>query len=321
MKIDSHNHVMPEEALELLRTEDVYGIHIEGRTVSGGSHVPFTMVQEFTDPAAKLADLERRGLEAAVVSVAPNLLYYEVDAEAGKAMSRATNAGLKRFAQHAPDRYRWMATVPMGVPQDVPACLEQAVADGAVGVEVATSIVGKRLDLPEFAPFWATAEKLNIPVLIHPYYNEPSAPLNDYYLQNVIGHMIETTVAVERLICAGVLDRHPGLRLMLVHSGGYFPYQAGRLKHARTVRPELQESPSDPWAYIGQVQFDTITHDPLALEYLVRRVGAENVYMGTDLPFDMATPEPMKALNAAVDADTAKQIAETNPARIFGFEN
>jgi aminocarboxymuconate-semialdehyde decarboxylase len=213
-----------------------------------------------------------------------------------------------------------MATVPMGTPAQVPAFLEQAVADGAVGVEVASSIRGKRLDLPDFADFWAAAERLKVPVLIHPYYNEPSAPLNDYYLQNVIGLMVETTVAVERLICAGVLDRHPGLRLMLVHSGGYFPYQAGRLKHARTVRPELQQSPADPWAYVGQIKFDTITHDPQALAYLVSRVGAENVYMGTDLPFDMATPEPMKALNDAVDAATAKQIAETNPAGIFGFE-
>jgi aminocarboxymuconate-semialdehyde decarboxylase len=320
LKIDSHNHVMPEEALELLRTNDVYGIHIEGRTVSGGNHVPFTMVEEFSDPAAKLADLERRGLEAAVVSVAPNMFYYEVEEQAGIAMSSATNEGLKRFCEHAPDRYRWMATVPMGAQAQVPAFLEQAVADGAVGVEVASSIVGQRLDLPDFADFWAAAERLKVPVLIHPYYNEPSAPLNDYYLQNVIGHMVETTVAVERLICAGVLDRHPGLRLMLVHSGGYFPYQAGRLKHARTVRPELQRSPADPWAYVGQIKFDTVTHDSQALAYLVSRVGAENVYMGTDLPFDMATPEPMRALNEAVDAATAKQIAETNPAGIFGFE-
>ena len=106
---------------------------------------------------------------------------------------------------------------------------------------------------------------------------------------------------------------------MLVHAGGYFPYQAGRLRHARTVRPELSSTPEDPWSYRGQVVTDTISHDRDALRYLVTRMGVENVLMGTDLPFDMATPHPMAALADAVDADTAWRIAEDNPARLFRF--
>ena len=99
-----------------------------------------------------------------------------------------------------------------------------------------------------------------------------------------------------------------------------FPARAPRpISFNPLVKPELSESPADPWAYIGQIVFDTITHDRGALEYLVRRVGPDNVVMGTDLPFDMATPRPMDELLAAVDAPTAKKIAETNPARLFGF--
>jgi aminocarboxymuconate-semialdehyde decarboxylase len=105
-----------------------------------------------------------------------------------------------------------------------------------------------------------------------------------------------------------------------VHAGGYFPYQAGRLRHARTTRPELADAPTDPWRYLGQLVPDTITHDRDALAYMVGRVGAENVVLGTDLPFDMATPEPWAALVAAVGEDTARVIAEESPARLFGFE-
>ena len=76
-----------------------------------------------------------------------------------------------------------------------------------------------------------------MPVLVHPFDNEPHPALDGWYLQNVIGNQLETMIAAERLICAGVLDRHPKLRLVLVHAGGYLPYQAGRLRHARTVRP------------------------------------------------------------------------------------
>src|SRR5205807_2493949 len=113
----------------------------------------------------------------------------------------------------------------------------------------------------------------------------------------------------ERLICAGVLGDHPGVRFLLVHAGGYFPYQAGRLRHARTVREELSSAPEDPWAFRGQIMADTITHDRDALSYLVARMGAENLVMGTDLPFDMATPHPVDALNEAVDTETARQVA------------
>ena len=319
MKIDTHNHVIPEEAIDLVNREDVYKVRIQNRHWKGGAHVDFDMAESFMSPTAKLAELEKNGLEGAVVSVGPPLFYYDLEFEAGAAICQAVNAGLKRFTEHAPDRFRWMAHVPLAAPDAAAQMLEQAARDGASGVEVATSIAGKRLDDPAFEVFWAATERLGLPVMIHPGYNESSKPLSEFYLQNVIGNMLETTIAVERLICAGVLDRHPGARILLVHSGGYFPYQAGRLKHARTVRPELSKAPADPWAYIGQLTFDTITHDVQALEYLVRRVGAENVVMGTDLPFDMATVHPMDALLAAVDKATAVRIAETNPARMYRF--
>jgi aminocarboxymuconate-semialdehyde decarboxylase len=321
LKIDTHNHVFPEEAIELLNRDPVYGTHVEGHTVKGRTHVDFTLADSFRSPGAKIAELEEKGLEGAVVSAAPPLLYYDTPPEALAAMCSAVNQGLKRFCGDSPDRFRWMAHVPMSTPSSAAAMLEQAAGEGAVGVEVGTSIAGRRLDEPEFEVFWAAADRLGLPVLIHPAYNEASKPLEDYYLQNVIGNMLETTIAIERLICSGMLDRHPTVRIELVHSGGYFPYQAGRLKHARTVRPELGDAPADPWAYIGRICVDTITHDRLALEYLVRRVGEENVVMGTDLPFDMATPNPMDELLAAVDAATATKIAESNPARLFGFKD
>jgi aminocarboxymuconate-semialdehyde decarboxylase len=118
-------------------------------------------------------------------------------------------------------------------------------------------------------------------------------------------------------MCAGVLDRHPGLRVLLLHSGGYFPYQAGRLRHASTVRPELPAV--DPWSYAGRLWFDTITHDAQALRYLVDRVGAEHVVFGTDLPFDMAPPDPVAEVRDALGDELAARVGEANPARLFGI--
>jgi aminocarboxymuconate-semialdehyde decarboxylase len=212
-----------------------------------------------------------------------------------------------------------MAHVPLAAPGRAPQVLADAVAAGAAGVEVGTCIAGRRLDDDDFEPFWAAAETLGVPVMLHPAYNEPNRGLDAFYLQNVIGNLLETTIAAERLICAGVLDRHPRLRVLLVHGGGYYPYQAGRLRHAATVRSELQPAPRDPWAYRGRLLVDTITHDVDSLRFLLSRMGAENVVVGTDLPFDMATPEPMAELTGAADPATARVVAEDNPARLFGM--
>jgi aminocarboxymuconate-semialdehyde decarboxylase len=225
------------------------------------------------------------------------------------------------MAGSAPDRLGWLATVPLQAPSEAAAVLERAIAGGARGVQVGTSVAGRRLDEPRFEPFWAAADRLEALVMLHPAYNEPNPSLEDYYLGNVIGNQLETTVAVERLICAGVLDRHLRVELLLVHGGGYFPWQAGRLRHARSVRPELRRAPPDPWSYADRLWFDTITHDPAVLAALIARVGANRMLLGTDRPFDMAARAPVAGLQSVAAPDVVEEIGRRNPALAFGFSS
>jgi aminocarboxymuconate-semialdehyde decarboxylase len=318
VRTDVHNHAIPERALDLLARDPVYRVTVEGRRLKGSIHGDFPLAESFTDPAAKIAELESKGLDAAVVSVAPPLFHYDLDLSPALAIARAVNDGLAEFCTEAPDRLRWLASVPLQHPTAAAGELERAAGHGCVGVEIATGLAdGRRLDPPEFEPFWAEAERVGLPVTLHPAYVQRHPGLQGFHFENVLGFLFETSIAIERLICAGVLDRHPGLELVLVHGGGYFPYQAGRLRHARTVRGELADSPEDPWEYLDRIWFDTVTHDAAALRYLVERVGAERVVLGTDLPFDMALPEPMRLLDDAVDGDTAVRIAEANPAALY----
>lgn len=316
MKIDVHNHAIPQPAVDLLNRDRVYGVTIEDGVWRGGVHVNFELAPSFLDAGAKQAELESKGLDAAVVSVSPTIFYYHVDAEAGEAMAVAGNEGLAAMAS---ERLKWMATVPLQAPERAAAVLSEAVQAGAVGVEIGTSAAETPLDDPSLEVFWEAAARLGTPVMLHPAYVPKHPRLQDYYLENVIGFPLETTIALERLICAGVFDRHPELRVVGLHAGGYFPWQAGRLRHARTVRPELAESPADPWSYLGQILLDPITHDADALRYLVGKAGAENLVLGTDLPFDMATPDPLGALRAALDEETVAQITERNPAELYRF--
>jgi aminocarboxymuconate-semialdehyde decarboxylase len=319
MLIDIHNHVMPVEALDVLRRDPGYGVTIEGDRWAGGHHVPFTISAPFHDPAAKIAEMDARGIGSAVVSSPPPLFCYDVDSGRGTSFCAAANDGMAKMCGGYPDRLRWLANLPMQDPARAVDAYRDALRQGCVGAAVGTSIAGRRLDEPVFAEFWAAAAELGRPVLVHPAFNEPNPALEPYYLQNVIGNPLETTVMVERMICAGVFARHPALRLVILHGGGYLPYQAGRLAHASGVRPEIPVTAAEVWRALRQLFFDTITHDLAALWYLVQRVGADHVLLGTDLPFDMALQQPDSLLAEAFDEPIRGQIGAINAAALFGL--
>jgi aminocarboxymuconate-semialdehyde decarboxylase len=318
LRWDVHNHAVPREAIELLRGGSGYPITVEG-DVMEADRVRAELTPVFTDPAAKLEQLESLGLDAAVVSVSPALFAYETDAQRGASLCQAVNRGLAELCTHETARLRWIAHVPLQTPIAAAELLAEAAGAGAVGAQIGTSVAGTPLADSGLDAFWAAAEEHDMALMLHPAYNNPHPGLEGYHLQNAIGNQLETTIAAERLIVTGVLDRHPQLRLLLVHAGGYMPWQAGRLRHAATVRAELADSPPDPHGYFGRIVVDTITHDAAALRFVVERVGAGSVAMGTDLPFDMATPQPVAALEEAVDAGTARQIMEETPPRLFGL--
>ncbi len=318
--VDLHHHALPREALDLFARDPVYRVQMDGMCWHGGNHVDFVVRPEFVDVDSKLAQLDALRIDAAIVSGIPPLFYYELDPKPAGAICEAVNRGLAKMAAASGGRLWWMAHVPLQDPRGAAEMLERAASDGAVGLHVGTSIAGRRLDEPEFDVFWTAAERARLPVEIHPDFTyDRHAGLAPYYLSNVVGLPLETTLAIARLIAAGVLDRHPDLRVVLLHAGGFFPYQAGRLRHACTVRPELAESPADPWAYFGQITVDAITHDVDALAYLVSRVGVDNVALGTDLPFDMAPADPVGAVEAALGAssDAFRKVTQENAARLY----
>ena len=116
--------------------------------------------------------------------------------------------------------------------------------------------------------------------------------LSSYYLNNLIGNPLDTTIAAASLVFSGVLERYPALRICLAHGGGFVPYQAGRFVHGWQVRTEpkrtLRKPPTDEPA---RFYFDTIVHSKDVLEFLVGTAGADRVLLGSDYPFDMGMPD------------------------------
>ena len=117
---------------------------------------------------------------------------------------------------------------------------------GLRGAQIGSNIAGKNLDDPELEPVWATAAELGAFILVHPINVAGMDRLSSYYLNNLIGNPLDTTIAAACLVFSGVLERYPSLKICLAHGGGFVPYQAGRFVHGWHVRKEPKKKLPKP---------------------------------------------------------------------------
>jgi len=166
------------------------------------------------------------------------------------AFARIQNEQLAKLAKARPDRFLAIATLPMQAPKQAADELRHAVRVlGLRGAQIGSNVAGKNLDDPELEPVWATAAELDAFILLHPINVAGADRLSSYYLGNLIGNPLDTTIAAACLVFSGVLERHPSLKVCLAHGGGFVPYQAGRFLHGWHVRAEpkrkLDKPPTD----------------------------------------------------------------------------
>jgi aminocarboxymuconate-semialdehyde decarboxylase len=303
--VDAHTHFIPRFVVEESAGAGVFRVREQNGWLVHPQGFRYPLAAEFHEPAAKLAEMNRLGIEIAVLSSSPTLFFYDEPADSAVEFVRRSNDALAELVA-VEERFEGLAALPLQAPESAAAELERAVGElGLRGAQIGTNCGPLALDAPELQPVLAAADRLEVPLVLHPYYVGPKSGLEDFYLTNSLGNPLDTCVAAVRLIHSGTLDRFPRLRVVLVHAGGFLPYQLGRFDHAHAVRPEpkqlIQRPPS---AYLDRFWLDTITHSDRALEFLLRLVGTRRIVLGTDLPFDMGDAAPLDRLRrVAVDPD------------------
>ena len=328
MTVDIHTHFIPPEFLDAARKGTALDrvaltqqdgadwlIHPQGYR--------YPVNPEFWDLEAKLRHMDTLGIDVSVMSLTPTLFFYWVDGAPAEDFCRLANDSLARLARQSNGRLFGMAVVPMQRPEAAVVELRRAVNDlGLRGVMIGTTIGDTPLDDPRFAPFFRAAEELGAPVMLHPYYVGLRPQLGDYYMVNLTGNPMETCFAATRLILSGFFDRHPALKVVLVHAGGFMPYQIGRLDHGFRVRKEANAHlNTPPSSYLRRFWYDTITHATTPLTFLIKLAGADRVMLGTDIPFDMADERFATYLHeAGLDASALKAITGGNASALYGLD-
>lgn len=291
-------------------------VEMDGREVR-------SMVQELSDVDGLLASHAAAGVSRVVLSPVISLLYPDVEAEVALERGRIQNDGIGRMVRAAPGRFAGLGAVPLQDPELAATELRQIMAGGQLrGVEIGASMRDVYLGDDRFEPFWTAASETGAVVFIHPTTRGFGGPVfGDYYLWNLVGNPLETTVTAAHMVLSGVLDRHPELTIVLAHGGGTLLAVRGRLRHGHGFQPaaraRLREGLYDA---MRRFYFDTVVHDAELLRSLVQFAGADHVLLGSDYPFDMADPHPAESVRRAkLDPDAEAAVLGGNAARIFGL--
>ncbi|MFF7051730.1 amidohydrolase family protein [Streptomyces griseorubiginosus] len=305
--VDVHAHVLLPEVdalvaglpgLDEARALDVRRNGPAALAVSG------PMVREraprMTDVSARLAAMDAQGVDVQLVSPSPSHYHYWADEETAEKVFRRANEATAAHCAQAPGRLHGLGLVPLQHPEQAVRALEHALEQGLLGVEISSHAPGRELSDPAYESFWTRAAQTGAIVFLHPFGCTLDERLDQWYLSNTVGQPVENAVALSHLIFSGVLDRHPGLKLIAAHGGGYLPTHIGRSDHAWSARSDAGAGCAHlPSSYLKRLYFDSLVHDPHVLRELVRVAGADRVLLGSDYAFDMGTEDPVAALRAA----------------------
>ena len=317
--IDLHSHYVGADAVARIRDEgEQHGVTVvkgDGppRLDVGGRITGLPLIPGLTDTELRQNWLEVAGVDVQLVAGWMDLAGYHLPLEDGRWLAEVQNDAIAALVATAPDRYVAAAAVPLQDPEAAAKELDRAVTQlGHRAVQIGARVEETGLDDPALDPFWTAVEQRDVLVVIHP--AELSVPDRHrrLFLHILTGNPAETTHAAAAIMLGGVLDRFPRLRFLLVHGGGYLPYQLGRLTMGVVAAPPPVRSRSarTPREHLASFYFDTVLHDDTALRYLADVVGTDHVVLGSDYPFPMRDDSPLATAERAIrDSATISSTA------------
>jgi len=321
--IDIHFHAVPRRLADALRRRDFdEALEIVGSPEDGrlAFHAPPGVVVEPNirlkpsqyDEQLILQAMDQRKLDAAAVSLAPELFLNWASPELRVRLACTLNGGFADMARFHPVRFVPLAAVLIHDGARAARELERAVSELKLkGAAICTHVNGKDLDDPGVAPVLAMADRLEVPLFLHPQNAGDIGRIKDYHLWNVIGFPLETVTAASRLIASGAFERFPRLKIVLAHGGGFFPYQIGRLDHGYRVHPAAFKGlPKPPSAYLSNIYCDSLTHSGASLSFLIDRMGPDHVVLGSDYPLSLRFDTLVDAVDELdLPADQEKAVS------------
>jgi predicted TIM-barrel fold metal-dependent hydrolase len=285
--IDCQSHLFCPELLDLMeKRRDSPRVYRQGadRFVVIGEWIR-RVLPKHTDVAAKLADMDAAGIGMTALSI--NDPGPELFGKEGPAIARMVNDWIAGIAKQHSSRFFGLCVLPLQNMDAALAELDRAVNRlGMKGVLLYSNNAGRFPDEPEFRPLFHRAEALDIPILLHPAYPMTYDATRGYEMAAGLGLMFDTTIALTRIILAGILDEVPKLKLVCPHVGGTLPYLVGRIDHQTMVlKRGAEHIHRPPSEYLRQVWLDTVSPLAMSIRYGYDYAGPDRLIYASDHPW------------------------------------
>ncbi|NYT69073.1 amidohydrolase family protein [Pusillimonas noertemannii] len=323
--VDIHAHFYPQAYIDLVKSEggaagaeflDLGGFP----ALKAGPLFTGPINEKFVNLDLRIADMDATGVTQQMLSLTQPMVYW-ADAPLADRLSNVFNDALAQAHEKAPTRLFGFATLPMQFP-DLAIAEARRVSkiSGIKGVYLGTAVNDTNLSDSSFWPVYEVLEELGLPIFLHPLkVIGMQDRLSQYFLANLLGNPFDTAIAAAHLVFSGVMDRFPKLEVVLPHGGGALPFLLGRIAHGWSVRPECAHLERSPREYAARFYYDTVTHDPEALAFLIEQVGASRVMLGSDYCFDMGVAAPVAPVEslASLSGSQKDQILSGNAKRLL----
>ena len=259
------------------------------------------------EPKDRIIDMSATEVDIQVLSTIPVLFNYWAKPAEGLETSRFFNDHICSCVTHYPDKFIGLGTVPL---QDVDMAIkemERCVKELKMpGIEIGSNINQLNLSDQKFDPFWEAAQDLNCSIFIHPWEMMGENEMMKYWLPWLVGMPAETARAICSLIFGGVMEKYPNLKFAFAHGGGSFPATVGRVEHGWKVRPDLCaiDNPINPRDYLGKFWVDSLVHDEVSFDVLMKTVGEDKICVGSDYPFPLGEHRPgelVESMNISIE--------------------
>jgi len=295
VKIDIFPHIYPQRYFDRVFSRSGPGLDMQNR---------FREIPVLTDLELRFRIMDQWGDYVQVLTLCSPPIEALGTPEETPELARLANDGMAELVEKYPDRFPgFVASMPMNNPEAALKEIDRAVTElGATGIQIFSNVKGRPLDEPEFQPLFARMAELNLPIWLHParlpgFPDYQTEKRSRYDLWWVFGWPYETTVAMARLVFAGIFDLHPNLRIITHHLGAMLPYFEGRAGFGLDQLGSRTEDADDaralgrlrrrPLDYFRMFYADTALFGALpATECGLAFFGADQLLFGTDMPFD-----------------------------------
>jgi aminocarboxymuconate-semialdehyde decarboxylase len=322
--IDAHTHVYPRSYIALLKARTAlprvtehegcerFVIFAEEEEAGPGGGRLFD--DSYTSLERKIAFMDANGIDRSIVSLG-NPWLDPFDGDDSPGIARELNAEMAGYGARTGGRIVAMGALPSNdIADAVTVAREIAATEGLHGVIIGSRVCGRSLDDDALEPLWAELEKTGLGVFLHPHYSAAADELRGFghALPVSIGFPFETSIALARLIFAGVLYRHPKLRMLAAHGGAAVPTLTGRMDAAwRSDASTHERLPEPPSASVARLHLDLVLYHQPAMHLVEAMATTHKLAYGTDNPFSVSDPGVNSAaLRESFTLEQQEEIAE-----------